>query len=275
MTNIWWLLPLSNALLLSLITGPLGCFVIWRRMAFMGETLAHGALLGITLAVLIDINMNLAIIFSCLVMGSILIPIQSNRTLASDTGLSIVSHTALAIGLVALSLTNGVRVDLFSYLFGDLLASGLSQLYWLLGVFIYVYLVLFFQWKGLLAITLSEALAFSEGYPVKKLKLTLSIMLALVIAVAIKIVGVLLISALLVIPAASARSISNTPKQMAYFASIFGFISVNLGMLGSYLYDTPAGPSIVLASSLIFLMSMATPKTKSRLFKRSKNTPRD
>lgn len=266
---MWWLLPLSNAVLLSLITGPLGCFVIWRRMAFMGETLAHGALLGITLAVLMQLNMNLAIILSCLVMSSILIPVQTNKTLTSDTGLSIVSHTALAIGLVALSLTDGIRVDLFSYLFGDLLASGLSQIYWLLGVFIYVYIVLFFHWKGLLAITLSEPLAYSEGYPVKKLKLTLSIMLALVIAVAIKIVGVLLISALLVIPAASARSLSITPKQMAYFASFFGFISVNLGMLGSYLYDTPAGPSIVLASSIIFLLSIIIPKIKSGAFKKA------
>lgn len=256
MADIWWLLPLVNALLLSLITGPLGCFVVWRRMAFMGETLAHGALLGITLAVVIQTNINLAILLSCILMGLVLMPLQSHRILGSDTSLSIISHSALALGLVALSLTDGIRIDLFSYLFGDLLASGVNQLYWLLGVFICVYGLLFFQWKGLLAITLSEPLAFTEGYQVKKLKLTLIIMLGLVIAVAMKIVGVLLISSLLVIPAASARSFSHTPKQMVYLACLFGFISVNLGILASYLYDTPAGPSIVLATSLIFVFSL-------------------
>ncbi len=256
MSEVWWFLPLLNALLLSLITGPLGCFVIWRRMAFMGETLAHGALLGITFAVLIEVDMNLAIILSCLLLGLILMPLQGNGLLASDTSLSIISHSALALGLVVLSLADNVRVDLFSYLFGDLLASGKLQLYWLMAVAIGVGGLLTLLWRGLLAVAINQELASIEGYAVKRLNLALIVMLALVIAVAMKVVGLLLISALLVIPAASARALAHTPKQMVLLASVLGFVSVGLGMLCSYFYDTPAGPSIVLCSSGLFVLSL-------------------
>lgn len=256
MTEIWWLLPLLNALLLSLITGPLGCFVIWRRMAFMGETLAHGALLGITLSLLMQLNMNLAIALSCLLLGFVLMPLQGHRLFASDTSLSIISHTTLALGLVLLSFADGIRIDLLSYLFGDLLASGMQQLNWLFAVALCVAGILLFMWRGLLAVAINPEMAMIEGYAVKKLNLTLILMLALVIAVAMKIVGLLLVSALLVIPAASARSLAQTPKQMVLLASLLGFMSVVLGMLMSYWYDTPAGPSIVLACSALFVISL-------------------
>ena len=259
-TDIWWLVPLLTGVLLATITGPLGSFVVWRRMAFFGDTLAHGALLGITLGVLTDINLTVALALSCVLLALLLMPLQNRSNLSSDTLLGIVSHSTLAIGLVALSLADGVRVDLMSYLFGDLLAVEISDLAWVSASVMVIGGLMALNWRGLLASTVSPELAEIDGYPVKRLNLLLVLMLAMVVALAMKIVGILLVSALLVVPAATARSFARTPQQMVLIAAVSGISSVLLGIWAAFPWDTPTGPSVVVAAAGLFILSLISPK---------------
>lgn len=252
----WWLMPLVAGLLLAVSAGPLGSFVVWRRMAFFGDTLAHGALLGITFGVLTDLDPTLALVVGSASLALILLPLQLASRLSADTLLGIVSHGTLAIGLVALSLADGIRVDLMGYLFGDLLAINEGHVYWLLGsAAITLTLVLCF-WNSLLAVTVSPELARIEGRPVVLLDLMLILLLAMTVALAMKVVGILLISALLIMPPAAAHALSKGPRQMAAIASVVGIISVLLGMWASFRWDTPAGPSIVVTAMLLFVVSL-------------------
>lgn len=259
----WWLTPLLTGVIMTAMTGPLGSFVVWRRMAFFGDTLAHGALLGITLGVLIDVNLTLALIVSSLLLGFLLLPLQTHANLSSETLLSTISHSTLAIGLITLSLADGIRVDLMGYLLGDLLAVSQQDLLWVSLAALGVGTVMIWQWQGLLASTISPELAAIEGHAVSRLNALLIVMLALVVALTMKIVGILLVSALLVIPAAAARAFAQTPKQMVILASLIGATSVIMGIAASYLWDTPTGPSIVATAAAIFVFSLlARPKQR-------------
>lgn len=252
----WWLMPLMSGCILAAMAGPLGSFVVWRRMAFFGDTLAHGALLGITFGVLLEMNVTLALIVSSIILALILLPLQQQRAIPADAILSIIAHGSLAIGLVALSFANNIRVDLMGYLFGDLLSIQWPQMLLLLGVGIVVLALLIWQWSGLVAVTVSPELAALEGRSVFWLNLLLMILLAMVVAMTMKIVGILLTSALLIIPASSSRPWASSPARMASLASLAGIIAVMGGMLASYYWDTPAGPSIVVSALLIFVVSI-------------------
>ncbi len=241
------------------VAGPLGAFVVWRRMAYFGDTLAHSALLGIALGVLFDINFNLAVITCCVLLAIILVSLQRQRLVATDTLLGIMAHSSLSLGLVAVALLDDVRVDLMEYLFGDLLAISPTDLLWIYIGGIAVLLILWKLWNPLLAITISEELAQVEGVPVTAIRLALMLLIAVVIAIAMKVVGILLITSLLIIPAAAARRLSSTPEQMAVIASLLGCVAVMLGLFGSYQWDTPAGPSVVVAALFEFLLLYSLP----------------
>jgi zinc transport system permease protein len=245
---------LIGGLGVALVAGPLGCFVVWRRMAYFGDTLAHSALLGIALSFLISVPLNLAVIITCVVIALALVMLSRTRVLATDTLLGILAHSALAIGLVTLSFMPNVRVDLTGLLFGDLLAMNQQDLLWIYGGAAFVLTLLAMLWRGLLMSTIHEELARVEGIPVERLRLALMLMFSLVIAVAMKIVGVLLITALLVIPAATARRLARNPEHMVGLAIVFGFVAVAGGLGLSWHLDTPAGPSVVVTAFLSFLL---------------------
>jgi zinc transport system permease protein len=251
----WLIDSLLAGLLLSLMSGPLGSFIVWRRMAYFGDTLAHSALLGVTLGFVFDVNLNLAIILCAVFVALILASLQRQHFIPSDTLLGLMAHTTLAGGLVTLSQLENVRIDLNAYLFGDLLAVNRDDLIIMAIGSALVLLVLSRMWRGLLAASVSEELAQVEGYPVAKLRLMFMVLLAVVIASAMKLVGVLLITAMLIIPAAAARPFSKGPKQMAVLATLISMLAVVVGLGLSYQFDTPAGPSIVLASAMFFLIS--------------------
>ena len=244
---------LLGGLGVAAISGPLGCFVVWRRMAYFGDTLAHSALMGIALGLLLDINMNIAIATVCIFIALALVILLKQRQLASDTLLGILAHASLSIGLVVVSFIDDVRIDLTAYLFGDLLAITPTDLAWIYGGAIIVGSLLALLWRPLLMMTIHEELAKVEGLQVDKLRLILMLLFSIVIAVAMKIVGVLLITAMLIIPAATARRISNTPEMMALNASVLGMLSVGLGLTLSYYTDTPAGPSVVVSAFVLFI----------------------
>ncbi|MBA1274790.1 zinc ABC transporter permease subunit ZnuB [Stutzerimonas azotifigens] len=255
---------LLNALLaglaLALVAGPLGSFVVWRRMAYFGDTLSHAALFGVALGLMLDVSPTLAVTVGCVLLAVLLVTLQQRQPLASDTLLGILAHSTLSLGLVTLSFMKDVRIDLMGYLFGDLLAVGPTDLAWILGGSAMVLAMLVPLWRPLLAMTVHEELAKVEGLPVAAIRLALMLLIAVVIAVAMKIVGVLLITSLLIIPAAAAQRHARTPEQMAAGASALGILAVCLGLTMSWYQDTPAGPSIVVSAAALFLLSFAWPK---------------
>ena len=248
--------PLFAGLAVALVSGPMGAFVVWRRMAFFGDTLAHGALLGAALGLALDISLYLAVVAVCLGLAAALTALQHQQQLASDTLLGIVAHTTLALGVIAISLQQGIQVDLFAYLFGDLLAVGWQDALALWAGAILILLLMLWQWRAPLSITVSEELAQVEGVAVQRTRLLLMLLLALLIAGAIRTVGVLLITSLLVIPAASARRLTHTPAQMAAVASVLGTLAVLAGLAVSWFANTPVGPSIVVAASSLFVLTL-------------------
>jgi len=241
-------------LLLAALTGPLGCFVVWGRMAYFGDTLAHSALLGIALGFLFDLNLSLGVIAVSSVIALALTVLQGQRFIASDTLLGIMAHGTLALGLVLVSLMETVRVDLLGLLFGDLLATSYGDLIWVGGLVLVIAVTLYFIWTPLLNIAINQELAQAEGTPVGLIRLLFMLLLASVVAIGMKVVGALLITAILIIPAAAARKLAHTPERMALIASVVGMLAVVCGLGLSWQADTPAGPSIVLSASLAFLL---------------------
>jgi zinc transport system permease protein len=252
---------LLNAILagsaLALISGPLGSFVVWRRMAYFGDTLAHASLLGVALGLFLHINPWLAVILGSALLGGLLVLLQKQKKLASDTLLGILSHGALAAGLVCVSLMADQRLDLFSFLLGDLLTASRTEALTMAAASLLMLALLKFSWRPWMRIALDEDLARAEGLNVDAWQLLFMLMLALVIALAMKVVGVLLITALLVIPAAAARQLCQSPGLMAFGAGAIGVVAVNAGLGASYLWDTPAGPSAVLVAVIIFALGLA------------------
>ncbi|MFQ5784712.1 MAG: metal ABC transporter permease [Alphaproteobacteria bacterium] len=236
----------------ALVAGPLGAFVVWRRMAYFGAAMAHSALLGVALGLVLGIDPDLAVVGVCSLLALLVVVLQQQKALATDTVLGILAHGALALGLVALAFMETVRIDLMAYLFGDILAVTPADLVRIYGGGIVVLGVLAGLWRPLLAATVHEELASVEGVPVPAVRLAFMLLLAVAIAVGIKIVGLLLITSLLIIPAAAARGLADTPEQMALAAGGIGCIAVAGGLAASLAWDIPAGPSVVVAAVAIF-----------------------
>lgn len=244
--------------LVAAVAGPLGCFVVWRRMAFFGDAIAHSALFGVAIGLALAIDL-FAGVAAVTVAVALALAVLSDRWpwLSSDALLGILSHTALAAGVVALALTPAIRVDLFSYLFGDILAVTPRDLT-LLGLGALASLAAIAGlWRPLLAITVHAELARAEGAPAAALNLAFMLLIALVVALAMKIVGAMLITALLIVPASAARGLARSPESMATLAAAIGVAAVLLGLGGSLAADAPSGPAIVLAAALLFALTHA------------------
>jgi len=248
---------LVAGLLVVLVSGPLGCVVVWRRMSYFGDTLAHAALLGAALGIMIDLHPVVSVIFTGTVFSLVLVLMQRNPQLTTDALLGIIAHGSLALGLVILAIlqNRGLQVDLMSYLLGDILAVSDRELVWMAGLVVMVLVSLAYLWKSLLSIAVHEELARSEGIAVDRVRLLFMVLMTLVVATAMKVVGILLITALLIIPAASARRFSATPQAMALISVVFGVLAVISGMFASMQWDSPAGPSIVVAAVMLFFIS--------------------
>lgn len=242
-------------LAVSLAAAPLGCFVVWRRMAYFGDATAHAAILGVALALAADVPVVIGVLLVSIAAATLVTQL-SGRGFAMDTLLGVMAHSSLAVGLVAVSFLDGVRIDLMGFLFGDILAVDRTDLAVIWGGAFGVLALLWWRWDALLAATVSPELASASGIRPEREQLVLSITLAIVVAVAIKIVGVILIAALLVIPAAAARPLSNTPEGMARAAAALAALSALSGLQMSFFADTPAGPSIVTMAFAVFLLSL-------------------
>lgn len=240
----------------AVVAGPLGCFVVWRRMAYFGDTMAHSALLGVALALLLQTHLLASVFGVAAIISVLLLLLQRRRALSTDALLGILSHSTLALGLVIVSFMHWVRIDLLAYLFGDILSVTWADVALIWGGGLAVLAMLAWLWRPLLASTLSHDLAQAEGLHPERARLLFMLLMALVIAIAMKVVGILLITALLIIPAATARRFARTPEAMAAFASIAGMLAVGGGLGGSLTWDTPSGPSIVVVALALFLLSL-------------------
>ena len=238
----------------ALAAGPLGSLVVWRRMAYFGDATSHAAILGVALALATDLPIGFGTLVVALLMAATVSTLAA-RGWAMDTTLGVLAHSALALGLVAVSVVPGARVDLSSYLFGDILAVSRGDLGFIWGGALCVVGLLVWRWQGLLTATLNEDLAHASGINPDRERLILTLALALTVAVALKVVGALLIAAMLIIPAAAARGLARSPEAMAVFASLIGGLAVLGGLLASLRFDTPAGPSIVVAAAAAFAVS--------------------
>ena len=248
----WFLRALIGGIGIALAVGPLGCFVVWRRMAYFGDSLAHSALLGIAMGLLTGVGVNAGTIIVCGIFAVLLVWLQSMKILATDTLLGILAHAALSIGMVAISLLKTVRLNIYDYLFGDVLAVTNGDLWWIFGGGALALITIGFLWSSLVLSTIHEDLAKAEGVNAFMVNLLFMGLMTLLIAVSSRIIGILLITSLLVIPAATARPFAKSPEGMAILAGAFGVLAVIGGLAASLEFDTPAGPSIVVTATAIF-----------------------
>ena len=244
-----------TGLALALATGPLGCFVVWRRMAYFGDALSHSALLGVALGLTVGVAPLAGVLVVGGAMAVLFTALQSQQRFGSDTLLGLLAHSALALGLVALTFAGPSQVDLMGYLFGDLLAVGRSEVWQSWAVALLVLAGLALIWRPLLALTVQEELAAAAGIRPFLTRLIFTLLLAAIVAIAMRVVGIILVTAMLIIPAAAARRFALSPEGMAMLAAGAGMVSVLGGLAASFTVDTPAGPSIVLAALVLFILS--------------------
>ena len=240
----------------ALAAGPLGCFVVWRRMAYFGDATAHAALLGVALALATELPVAAGVTLAALAMA-LTVSAATGRTYAMDTMLGVASHAALATGLVSVSFLVGVRIDLTAYLFGDILAVGRGDLLVIYGGAVAITALIAWRWDALLLSTLNADLATASGVDPGRERLALTLALAVLVAVALKVVGVLLITAMLIIPAAAARAVARTPEGMAVLAIVVGAVAALAGLAASWHLDTPTGPSIVVVAAALLVIANA------------------
>ena len=240
----------------ALVAGPLGCFIVWRRLAYFGDTLSHAALLGVALAFLFEVNITLAVFAVSACVSIALLLLQRRASLSADALLGLLAHSALALGLVVLAFMTWVRMDLMGFLFGDILAVSKLDIAIIWAGGAVVLGVLAAIWLPLFAATVNQELAQAEGMNPDRANIIFMLLMAAVIAISMKIVGVLLITAMLIIPAATARRLASGPEQMAVFAALAGAVAVIAGLFGSLEWDTPSGPSIVVAALGLFIVSL-------------------
>ena len=240
----------------AIVTGPLGCFVVWRRLSYFGDTLAHSALLGVTMAYSFQFNIAISVFLISSLIALILIKLQKKTNLPGDALLGLLAHSSLAVGLVVIGFLTFIRFDIMGLLFGDILAVNVTDLLiiWFGGGLIL--LVLKIIWKPLFASTVNYELAEAEGLNPDRAKAIFTILMAALIAISIKMVGLLLITGMLIIPAAMARNLSDSPFKMVLFSIIGGLLSVIIGLFSSLEFNTPSGPSIIAAALFLFILSL-------------------
>jgi zinc transport system permease protein len=256
MLDDFFLRALLAGIGVAIVVGPLGCFVIWRRLSYFGDTLSHAALLGVALALLFELNFTMMVFIVSVTLSLLLIYLKSRTSLPSDALLGLLAHSILAIGIICLGFMTWVRVDLLGLLFGDILAVSTSDIWliWIGGGLVLACLAVI--WKPLFADTVSPDLAVAEGLNPQKSRIIFMILLALVISISIKVVGVLLITGMLILPAAVARNLSAGPIQMMILSVIAGTFSVVAGLFSSLTWNTSSGPSIIAATLVLFILTM-------------------
>ncbi len=245
-------------LALAIVAAPLGCFVIWQRMAYFGETVAQASLIGVALSLALRLDITLGVVVIAVVVAFLLLWFGRQQVVALDSVLGLLHHAALAAGVIAMSMLKGPPVDLLGFLFGDVFAVTTSDIAWIAGGGAAVLGVVAWLWQPLLRLAVHEDLAAAEGIDRRRVRAIFTILLAVTIAVAMKIVGVLLVMAFLVVPAVAARPLAGTPERMVLLTAAVAAVSVLLGLSLSATFDSPGGPSIVIVMSIAAAVSLTS-----------------
>ena len=248
---------------IAALSGILGCFIVWRRMAYFGDSLAHSALLGVAISLLIGININLSIFIICCLFAILIFSCQKSQSLSIDTFLGIIAHGMLALGIILFSFSPNTTLDIHSYLFGDILTIQKKEIIGIYITLIISILLMKKYWSSMLFLTLQEDIAKAEGIKTTQSYLILILLSTIFAAFAVHIVGTLLLTSLLIIPAATARKIATSPKSMAFFAIIIGIFDVLGGIISSLYFDIPSGPAITFFAAFNFFLISLFVKLKS------------
>lgn len=241
---------------LALIAAPLGCFVVWNRMSYFGETIAQASLLGVALGLLLRMDLTVSVVGVTVIAAFAIIALTRQQVVPIDSVLGLMHHGTLALGVIAIASLKGQSVDLMGYLFGDIYAVARQDLYWIGAIGAGVVVVMGWLWQPLLRVSVHDDLARAEGVNTTAVRTGFTVLLALVIALAIKIVGILLAIAFLIVPAVAARPFALTPKAMVVTSAGIGAASVLAGLTMSTKADIPGGPAIVLVMTLIAAVSL-------------------
>jgi len=244
---------LLGGLAVALAAGPLGCFVVWRKMSYYGDATAHSAILGISLSLYFSVSIFLGVFLMAL-LASLVVTLFVNRYYSADTILGVFSHSTLAFGIIAVNMLPAQNVHIESYLFGQLLAVTKVDLIYIWSGAVTILALIFFRWKNLLISTVSEDLTIATGLNPKWEQWILNLGLAILVAVAVKVVGIFLVASMLLIPPAAARPVVRQPVAMVFISALIGCLSVMLGLMFSLQVDTPTGPSIIAFATVILIL---------------------
>ncbi len=255
---------LVAGLVLAVVAAPLGCIVLWRRMAYVGETLAQSSLLGVAFGMALNVDLTLSVIIAAVLAALVLIWFGQQKLLALDSVLGLMHHAALAMGVIAITLLKGPAIDLMGFLFGDVFAVTSDDMIWVVVGGSLVFAATLALWRSLVRVSLHEDLATAEGIDPRLTRGAFDILLAITIAVSMKIVGILLVMAFLIVPAVAARPLASTPERMAIIAAVVAMVGVVGGLLLSLMVDVPGGPSIVLTMCALAVISLMAAGTRSR-----------
>lgn len=256
---------LLAGILMVLVAAPMGCLMVWQRMAFLADTLGHASVLGVALGLIMSVHPMVGVFCSILVIMLIVWQSIGKPKVLSESTLAIISHTGLASGILLLGISGFANISLESILFGDLLATSLNDLGFILLTVLVLLFLLWQHWNAFVAVSISPEIAQAEGIPVQRVQLILYLMIALLIAVMMKVMGVLLIGAMLIIPVNAARVFSRSPEQMLVFGLIFGLLSLFSGLGISWQLDLQTGPSIVVMATFWLIISLALQKARKTL----------
>lgn len=256
-----------SGIALSMVTGPVGCLILWRKLAYFGDTLAHSALLGVVVALFLQIDAVIGVFVIASLISLAMIALRRMSIFSGDAALGILSHSALALGLIAISVSDTGNLHLNSILFGDILAVSWQDVWVSAGVAFVILLSLIKLWRTLIAQTVSSEITNAEGIGLRGSEIVFMILCSGLVAIAMKITGVLLISALLILPAAIARIFARSPEQMAVLAAIVGAVCVVGGLMASLQYDVPSGPAIIVTAAALFVVGLILSRFLSMFYK--------
>ena len=248
-----------SSLLLCALCGPMGCLVLWQRLGFLGDTLAHATLFGVCIAALSHLSPLLCVLVVTIVLALLLARFRDRAHMAMSTLLAIVAQSALALGVIGLSITPE-RSNMTTFLFGDLLALSNKDILTLLVLVPVGLIVIKLLWIRLLKITLSEDIAASDGLNINFIRTAFMVTLALTVAIASQLVGILMVTSLMVLPAAAARVITKTPESMAVAATLIAMVGAIFGLYCSWMVNIPTTPMITLCFLGILLILLVGKK---------------
>ena len=255
------LLAIISGIGIAFITGLLGCFVVWKKMAYFGESLGHSAVLGIGIGLLLGIGDNIAVLLVIITFSLIVTYLQNKEAFSNDLILAVLAHGLLSIGIILISINPDPNFNLHSFLFGDILTVSLNEIFLIFLSAIFIYLIILTNWKALLITIISKDLAKSQNINNFKIELLFTFTMALAVAISIKIIGALLITSMLIIPSSCAKQLVNNPKNMVIISIIISILSILIGILCSYYFDIPSGPAIILTSfSAFFIINLLKSK---------------